>query len=85
MGERVFRSIKIAVTGIALSVVAVGPAHAYVDPGSGTLLVQLLVAAAVGATFYFRRALFNIKSFFVGNRKDPEEPPDTKRDAAPED
>ena len=85
MNGRVFASIKIAAAGFALSVVATGPAHAYVDPGSGTLLVQLLVAAVVGATFYFRRALFNIKSFFLGNRKDPDQQPDTERDAAAKD
>ena len=30
-------------------------AYGYTDPGSGALLWQILVGAAVGFTFYFRR------------------------------
>jgi hypothetical protein len=33
------------------------PVHAYVDPGAGSLLWQLLVAAFVGVLFYLRRLL----------------------------
>lgn len=33
----------------------VGPAHGYVDPGSGGLLPQILIAFAVGFMFYFRK------------------------------
>ena len=29
----------------------------YVDPGSGFLLVQMLVGAALSSLFYFRRAI----------------------------
>ena len=31
-------------------------AHAYIDPGSGALLWQMLVAGFMGALFYFRRS-----------------------------
>ena len=31
------------------------PASAYVDPGAGTLLWQLVVGALVGSSFYVRR------------------------------
>ena len=37
-------------------------ALAYTDPGSGALLWQMLVAAFVGAAFYFRRFLSWVKS-----------------------
>lgn len=33
-------------------------AHAYTDPGSGLLLWQGLMAALVGAGFYFRKFFF---------------------------
>ncbi|MCB0219850.1 MAG: hypothetical protein KDH09_09170 [Chrysiogenetes bacterium] len=29
-------------------------AHAYIDPGSGALVLQALIAGAVGGVFYFR-------------------------------
>ena len=32
-----------------------GIVFAYIDPGSGSILLQFLLASAVGAVFYFRR------------------------------
>jgi hypothetical protein len=46
----------------------------YVDPGSGSYLVQLIIAAILGAAFYFKTVWFRIKSFFTGHKK--EEPQD---------
>lgn len=31
------------------------PAHAYVDPGTGSMLVQMAIAGVAGALFYFRQ------------------------------
>lgn len=39
-------------------------AHAYMDPGSGSFLLQILLAAFVGAMFYFRQGMDAIKRFF---------------------
>jgi len=33
---------------------------AYIDPGSGSIILQFLIATLVGATFYFRRFIANI-------------------------
>ena len=33
---------------------------AYIDPGSGSILLQFLIATLVGATFYFRRLIASI-------------------------
>ena len=30
---------------------------AYIDPGSGTLLIQVLIAGAVAVPFFFRRVI----------------------------
>jgi hypothetical protein len=38
-----------------LSVASVSPAFAYIDPGTGSMLVQMTVAAIAGALFYFRQ------------------------------
>lgn len=32
-------------------------AHAYIDPGTGSLLWQLLFAAGIGSLFYLRKAV----------------------------
>lgn len=37
----------------------------YVDPGSGGYLIQMLIAAILGALFYFKNLWWRIKSFFT--------------------
>ncbi len=46
------------------------PAFAYTDPGSGMLIWQALMAAFVGAGFYFRKFLFR---FFPARKSDKDE------------
>lgn len=40
-------------------------AHAYMDPGSGSFLLQILLAAFVGGMFYFRQGVEAVKRFFA--------------------
>ena len=57
---RLARGMWCAALAVALVLVTEPRAYAYTDPGSGALLWQALVAAAVGAGFYFRKFLFHI-------------------------
>jgi hypothetical protein len=41
----------------------------YIDPGSGSYLVQVIVAAALGLVFFFRNIKTYIKSFFTRSSK----------------
>jgi hypothetical protein len=41
----------------------------YIDPGSGSYLVQMIIAAILGALFYFKSAWWKIKSFFSRKKK----------------
>ena len=36
----------------------------YIDPGSGSYLIQAIIAAVLGALFYFKTIWWKIKSFF---------------------
>lgn len=36
----------------------------YVDPGSGSYLIQAIIAAILGALFYFKNLWWRIKAFF---------------------
>ena len=36
----------------------------YLDPGSGSYLVQMIIAAMLGAFFYIKSIWWRIKSFF---------------------
>jgi hypothetical protein len=37
----------------------------YIDPGSGSYLIQAIIAAVLGAGFFFKSFWVKIKSFFV--------------------
>ena len=54
-------------------------ADAYIDPGSGSLVIQALVAGLFTAVLFFRRALGRLLQGLrraVGRR--PEDPPDPR-------
>ncbi len=40
----------------------------YIDPGSGSYLVQVIAAAVLGVAFYYKTFIAWIKSFFGGKR-----------------
>ena len=46
---------NILVLFIVLLIATQSRVYAYTDPGSGTLLWQMLIAGSVGVMFYFRR------------------------------
>jgi len=50
----------------------------YVDPGSGSYLVQVIIAAIFGAWFWLKNYWSRIKSFFSKDKEqkssDPSEP-----------
>ncbi len=56
------RTEHVVAVAAALLVVTPSTAYAYIDPGSGTLLWQLLLAAFFGALFWLRRAWVHIRS-----------------------
>jgi hypothetical protein len=37
----------------------------YIDPGSGSYLVQVIVAAALGIVFFFKNLKLYIRAFFA--------------------
>lgn len=47
----------------------------YIDPGSGSYLVQVIAAAALGVAFFFRNIKAYIKTFFTRSKKTNDNPP----------
>lgn len=45
----------------------------YLDPGSGSYLIQLLIAGLVGSAFMIRTFWSRIKGIFTGNDEEDEE------------
>lgn len=41
----------------------------YIDPGSGSYLIQVIIAAALGVSFFFKNIFYSIKNFFNGKNK----------------
>ncbi len=48
----------------ALSVILMIRDNPYLDPGSGSFLIQLIIASLLGAAFVVRASWSRIKSFF---------------------
>jgi hypothetical protein len=47
----------------------------YVDPGSGSYLIQMIIAAVLGGLFYFKNLWWSIKSFFSRKKKEEDKTP----------
>ncbi|MGK2862868.1 MAG: hypothetical protein ACSLE0_13115 [Chitinophagaceae bacterium] len=48
----------------------------YIDPGSGSYLVQIIAAAVLGIVFFFRNIKLYIRSFFTrSSKKQKDNPP----------
>lgn len=41
----------------------------YIDPGSGSYLVQMIIAGVLAGLFYFKNLWWKVKSFFTKNKK----------------
>lgn len=50
----------------------------YIDPGSGSYLVQAIVAAILGFLFYFKTIWWKLRSFFTKDRRDKSSPENSK-------
>jgi hypothetical protein len=48
----------------------------YVDPGSGSYLIQAIIAAILGALFYFKHLWWRVKAFFFKPKKEDAESED---------
>jgi len=43
---------------------------AYIDPGSGSYLVQVIIAGVLAVIFYFKNGWLKLRSFFSRNKKE---------------
>ena len=46
----------------------------YLDPGSGSYLVQMIIAAVLAGLFFFKNLWWKIKTFFTRPKNDPTAP-----------
>ena len=62
-------TLRLAFLSLSCLVVATEPAHAYLDPGTGSILLQGLVAAVAGGLVALRLYWSKVKHFLSFARK----------------
>ena len=60
---------KLILSGIIL-ITTSSSAHAYLDPGSGSMLLSIIVGIIVSAWFYSKSIFYKIRGFFRKNPSD---------------
>ena len=50
----------------------------YIDPSSGSYLVQMLIAAILGSLFFFKNAWLRVKNFITGKKHIKEDDPENE-------
>lgn len=58
-------AILSVVTGLLLLAAFSSPAHAYIDPGTGSMLIQGLIGGVIGALFIIRMYWHKLKNFMA--------------------
>lgn len=64
------QTLKTLACALAIAVSAATPAAAYIDPGTGSMLLQVIGAGIAGAIFYFREIRIKLKSLFSRRGED---------------
>ncbi|MEJ7611670.1 MAG: hypothetical protein WKF88_10875 [Ferruginibacter sp.] len=50
----------------------------YIDPGSGSYIIQLIIAGILGSLFFFKNAWVRVKHFFGGRKNSEQEKQDNE-------
>lgn len=70
MGRMGTRAFYVTLLVVAFSFTAIPVANAYMDPGSGSFIIQMLVGAALGASLAIKVYWRKLVSFFTGRKRD---------------
>ena len=49
----------------------------YIDPGSGSYILQMIIAAVLGVSFFFKNFWLAVKTFFTGKKTKKEDEKDS--------
>jgi hypothetical protein len=63
--KRLFQMMPLVVVFVALFSLYPQKAHAYIDPGTGSMIIQILIAGFLGASFAVKAYWKKIKAFIV--------------------
>lgn len=77
--RRPSRSVKMLSVAIGLALLAPRQAMAYIDPGSGSFFLQMLLAGILGLSMTLKLFWQRIKTFFSGGKRTSEDETDAPR------
>lgn len=60
------KTVKITLLALSFLIASTGQAHAYLDPGSGSYIIQFIIAGLVGSLFGIKTFWLQIKTFIGG-------------------
>lgn len=61
---------------IGFFALGVGTAHAYLDPGTGSMILQAIIGAVTGALIVIKLYWYKLKTFFKGGKATDADGPD---------
>lgn len=64
-----YATLRLALLSLSCLIVATGPAYAYLDPGTGSILLQGLIAGVAGGLVAARLYWSKVKHFLSFARK----------------
>ncbi len=62
-------TFKLTAAAIAVFAAMTAPAHAYIDPGAGSMILQGIIGGVAGGLFIMRTYWAKAVAFFSGGRK----------------
>jgi hypothetical protein len=62
------RVLNVLMLAFAAAMLLTGPAHAYLDPGTGSIILQGLIGAAVGGLFVVKMQWARIKAWLASRQ-----------------
>ena len=68
--------LRIALIVVATTFLLAGPALAYLDPATMTLIFNTIEAAFLGTVYLVKLHWYRLKAFFKGKRGKADNPPD---------
>ena len=66
---RCMKNIRIYILTFFFTFIFFLPAHAYLDPGTTSIVLQSILAAIAGVGATYRLWIFKVKNFFKKNKK----------------
>jgi hypothetical protein len=54
----------VSIIGLGTMLSLSAPAYAYLDPATGSIILQALMGAVAGATLFFRTSLYRVRALF---------------------